>query len=142
MRDSRRVLPVWSLLQARDFLNSLLLYLGLAAAYVGLFVLQPEFVAPAIETHPEGAPSIFPFVFIVIACGAASGFHALVSSGTTAKQINRETDARFVAYGGMVGRIASRIASRTGVHSGIPRRFARVASCVRELGGDPGRSSK
>jgi len=97
------VLPVWSLLQARDFLNSLLLYLGLLAAYGGFIVLGPSFSAPAINSHPEGAPSLFPFVFIVIACGAASGFHALVSSGTTAKQIDRETDARFIAYGGMIG---------------------------------------
>lgn len=97
------VLPVWSLLQARDFLNSLLLYLGLLAAYGGFFVLGPTFAAPAINSHPEGAPPLFPFVFIVIACGAASGFHALVSSGTTAKQIDKETDARFVAYGGMIG---------------------------------------
>lgn len=97
------VLPVWSLLQARDFLNSLLLYLGLLATYGGFFVLGPTFAAPAYNPTPEGAPSIFPFVFIVIACGAASGFHGLVSSGTTAKQIDRETDARFVAYGGMIG---------------------------------------
>ncbi len=97
------VLPVWSLLQARDFLNSLLLYLGLAATYAGFFMLGPEFSAPMIDAHPTGAPPLFPFVFIVIACGAASGFHGLVSSGTTAKQINRETDARFIAYGGMIG---------------------------------------
>ncbi len=97
------VLPVWSLLQARDFLNSLLLYLGLIAAYAGFFLLGPEFNAPAVNLHPEGAPPLFPFVFIIVACGAASGFHGLVSSGTTAKQIDRESDARFVAYGGMIG---------------------------------------
>lgn len=97
------VLPVWSLLQARDFLNSLLLYLGLALCYLGLFVSRPEFAAPAFRPHPEGAPSFYPFVFIVIACGAASGFHSLVSSGTTAKQIDRETDARVIGYGGMLG---------------------------------------
>ena len=97
------VLPVWSLLQPRDFLNSLLLYLGMGLAYVGFFVLRPEFVAPAVDVAPEGAPPIFPFVFIVIACGAASGFHALVSSGTTAKQLDRETDARLIGYGGMMG---------------------------------------
>jgi len=97
------VLPVWSLLQPRDFLNSLLLYLGMGLAYVGFFVLRPEFVAPAVDVAPEGAPPIYPFVFIVIACGAASGFHALVSSGTTAKQLDRETDARLIGYGGMMG---------------------------------------
>jgi len=97
------VLPVWSLLQARDFLNSLLLYLGLGMAYLGIFVARPEFAAPAVRLHPEGAPSFLPFVFIIIACGAASGFHSLVSSGTTAKQIDGETDARFIGYGGMIG---------------------------------------
>ena len=97
------VLPVWSLLQPRDFLNSLLLYLGLGLTYVGFFVLAPEFAAPAFDPRPEGAPPIFPFVFIVIACGAASGFHSLVSSGTTAKQLDREPDARLIGYGAMIG---------------------------------------
>ncbi len=96
-------LPVWALLQPRDYLNSWLLYLGLGASYVGLFVLSPQFVAPAIDTHPADAPPIFPFVFIVIACGAISGFHGLVSSGTTSKQIDKETDALPIGYGGMVG---------------------------------------
>ena len=96
-------LPVWLLLQPRDYLNSLLLYLGLGAAYVGFFVLQPSFAAPVVNTHPAGAPPIFPFVFIVIACGAVSGFHGLVSSGTTSKQISKETDAVPIGYGGMVG---------------------------------------
>ncbi len=97
------VLPVWQLLQPRDFLNSLLLYLGLGLTYVGFFVLRPEFVAPVVDTHPAGAPPMYPFVFIVIACGAASGFHSLVSSGTTAKQLDRETDARPIGYGAMIG---------------------------------------
>jgi carbon starvation protein len=97
------VLPVWLLLQPRDYLNSLLLYLGLGAAYLGFFVLRPEFVAPAVNMNPEGAPPMFPFVFIIIACGAASGFHGLVSSGTTSKQISNETDAVPIGYGAMIG---------------------------------------
>ena len=97
------ILPVWLLLQPRDYLNSLLLYLGLGTAYLGFFLLMPDFAAPAVSMHPAGAPPIFPFVFIVIACGAVSGFHGLVSSGTTSKQIDKETDAVFVGYGGMVG---------------------------------------
>ena len=96
-------LPVWALLQPRDYLNSFLLYLGLGAAYLGFFILRPPFVAPAIDATPSGAPTIFPFVFIVIACGAISGFHGLVSSGTTSKQISRETDALAIGYGGMIG---------------------------------------
>jgi carbon starvation protein len=96
------VLPVWVLLQARDFVNSMLLYLGLGAAYIGLFVYAPTFQAPAFRLEVEGAPGILPFVFIVIACGAASGFHGLVSSGTTAKQLDNEGDAVVIGYGGMV----------------------------------------
>ena len=97
------VLPVWSLLQPRDFLNSLLLYLGLGLAYIGLFASNPEFAAPAFVPDPEGAPPMLPFVFILIACGAASGFHGLVSSGTTAKQLANETHARPIGYGAMIG---------------------------------------
>ena len=96
-------LPVWALLQPRDYLNSFLLYLGLGSAYLGFFILSPPFVAPALDPNPSGAPTIFPFVFIVIACGAISGFHGLVSSGTTSKQISRETDALAIGYGGMIG---------------------------------------
>lgn len=97
------VLPVWFLLQPRDYINSLLLYVGLIFIFSGFFVMRPQFAAPALEMHPEGAPPLFPFVFIVIACGAISGFHGLVSSGTTAKQINSENDARLIGYGGMIG---------------------------------------
>ena len=97
------VLPVWALLQARDFLNGLLLYLGVGLAYLGLMVTNPEFDAPMFQAQPAGAPGILPTVFIVIACGAASGFHGLVSSGTTAKQLARDTDARPIGYGAMIG---------------------------------------
>lgn len=96
------VLPVWLLLQARDFLNSLLLVLGLVLMYTGFFLQSPQFDAPAFNPNPEGAPPILPFVFITIACGAASGFHSLVASGTTARQLDKETHARPIGYGGMV----------------------------------------
>lgn len=97
------VLPVWLLLQPRDYINSLLLYLGLAMMYGGFFLLRPAFDAPAIHMNPSGAPPFLPFVFITIACGAISGFHGLVSSGTTAKQIDKEKDAHLIGYGGMIG---------------------------------------
>ncbi|NOY52878.1 MAG: carbon starvation protein A [Deltaproteobacteria bacterium] len=96
------VLPVWALLQPRDYLNSFALYFGLGAMYLGLFLVHPKIVAPAVQLHPVGAPPIFPFLFILIACGAISGFHSLVASGTTAKQIDRETDASFIGYGAML----------------------------------------
>ena len=97
------VLPVWLLLQPRDYINSLLLYVGVGAMFVGFAATNPSFAAPAVDLSPAGAPPIVPFVFVVIACGAASGFHALVSSGTSAKQIATEGDARFVGYGAMIG---------------------------------------
>ena len=97
------VLPVWLLLQPRDYINSLLLYVGVGAMYVGFVATNPSFAAPAVDLAPEGAPPIIPFVFVVIACGAASGFHALMSSGSTAKQLASEGDARFVGYGAMIG---------------------------------------
>jgi len=97
------VLPVWLLLQPRDFLNSLLLYLALFSMLAGFFILSPDWVAPAVNPHPVGAPPMLPFLFIVIACGAVSGFHGLVASGTTSKQLSRESDAPFVGYVGMVG---------------------------------------
>jgi carbon starvation protein len=81
----------------------LLLYLALFSMLIGFFVLSPDWVAPAVNAHPEGAPPMFPFLFIVIACGAVSGFHGLVASGTTSKQLNKETDAAFVGYVGMIG---------------------------------------
>lgn len=96
------VLPVWLLLQPRDYLNSHQLVTGLAVLTIGLLVLQPPVVAPIIQWEPEGAPSMIPFLFITIACGAISGFHGLVSSGTTSKQLARMTDARPIGYGGML----------------------------------------
>jgi len=96
------VLPVWLLLQPRDYINSFLLYIGLGAMYLGLFIFQPEIAAPAINHESSGLPPVFPFIFIMVACGAISGFHSLVSSGTTAKQIDKEPDARLIGYGGAV----------------------------------------
>ena len=96
------VLPVWLLLQPRDYLNAYQLVIGMVLMYAGLFVMRPEITAPAVNHAPTGAPSLFPFLFITIACGAISGFHNLVSTGTTSKQLSRETDARPIGYGGML----------------------------------------
>lgn len=111
------VLPVWSLLQPRDYINSLQLITALGLVVLGLFTagmvggaplsdggdrVPLEIVAPMIRFNPEGAPAVIPFLFITIACGACSGFHCLVSSGTTSKQIDKETDAQYVAYGSML----------------------------------------
>ncbi len=95
-------LPVWMLLQPRDLINAYQLLLGLGILYLALFITSPEITAPA--TNPDtGDVSWFPLLFITIACGAISGFHGLVSSGTTAKQLDKDTDARFVGYLGAIG---------------------------------------
>lgn len=104
------VMPVWILLQPRDYINSLQLISSLALIICGLAVAgllgsggQPlEIVAPAFQMSPKNAPAFIPFLFITIACGAVSGFHCLVSSGTSSKQIKNETDAQFVGYGSML----------------------------------------
>ena len=97
------VLPVWLLLQPRDFINSHQLFVGLGIMYLGLFILHPPMVAPALNLGVEGGLPWFPFLFITIACGAISGFHGLVGSGTTSKQINNISDARMIGYGAMLG---------------------------------------
>ncbi|HBX43279.1 MAG TPA: carbon starvation protein A [Deltaproteobacteria bacterium] len=100
------VLPVTTLLQPRDFINShqLMIAMGLLVlgVFVAAFTTDMAFVAPAVQASPEAAPSMWPFLFITIACGAISGFHSLVSSGTSAKQIANEKDSLFVGYGGML----------------------------------------
>ena len=97
------VLPVWLLLQPRDFISSHQLFVGLGIMYLGLFVLHPPMVAPALNLEVEGGLPWFPFLFITIACGAISGFHGLVGSGTTSKQINNIKDARLIGFGSMLG---------------------------------------
>lgn len=98
------LLPVWMLLQPRDYINGLQLFIGLIILYGAIAVLNPEIVAPGINSNvPAGTPSLFPLLFVTIACGAISGFHGLVASGTTSKQLNSEKDVRFVGYFGAVG---------------------------------------
>lgn len=98
-------LPVWLLVQARDSINAYQLFIALGILTIGVFALggAAQVAAPAVRIAPEGAPPIWPFVMIVIACGAMSGWHSLVGSGTTPKQIDKETDAKVVGYGSMLG---------------------------------------
>jgi len=96
------VLPVWLLLQPRDHINAHELFIGMGLMYLGLLIIRPDVVAPAVQLHPEGAPPIYPFLFVTIACGAISGFHSLVSSGTTVKQLDNEAHAKMIGYGGML----------------------------------------
>jgi len=96
------VLPVWLLLQPRDYISSLQLYVALFALVAGLIIAAPPIVAPALGSVGEGMPPLMPFLFITIACGAVSGFHSVVSSGTSSKQIDNERDAQFIGYGSML----------------------------------------
>ncbi|CAN5136620.1 carbon starvation protein A [soil metagenome] len=96
-------LPVWVLLQPRDYINSHQLFIALGVIGLGVIVGMNTIVAPVVNDVPEGSPSFFPFLFITIACGAISGFHSLVASGTTSKQLDKETDAKYVGYMGAVG---------------------------------------
>ena len=96
------VMPVWLLLQPRDYLNSHQLVTALVFLTIGLVWLHPPVVAPMVNLAPAGAPPMIPFLFVTIACGAISGFHGLVSSGTTSKQVSVMTDARPIGYGGMM----------------------------------------
>ena len=98
------LLPVWLLLQPRDYINGIQLFVGLGLLYGAVLIANPTIVAPAINPNvPAAAPPLFPLLFVTIACGAISGFHGLVGSGTTSKQLNKETDARFVGYLGSSG---------------------------------------
>ena len=99
-------LPVTVLLQPRDYINAWQLFLSMGVMALGGLVAgafgSMNLVAPAFNPAAEGAPPLWPFMFITIACGAISGFHCIVSSGTTSKQTSRETDALFVGYGSML----------------------------------------
>ena len=105
------VTPVWILLQPRDYLSSFLLYAMLAIAAIGVVIAHPNMVdstGAGLVAIGDGMNAagikqpIFPVLFTTIACGAISGFHSLVSSGTTSKQLDKETDAKPIAYGGML----------------------------------------
>jgi len=100
-------LPVWLLLTPRDYLSTYVKLGTIAALVLGIFIVHPQIAFPATTAFIHGGGPIikgklFPFLFVTIACGAISGFHSLVSSGTTSKMLDKETDARFIGYGAMV----------------------------------------
>ncbi|MDD3655884.1 MAG: carbon starvation protein A [Atribacterota bacterium] len=95
-------LPVWMLLQPRDYLSSFLLYVALIGGILGILVVRPTLVYPAYTSFKTGVGFLFPMLFVTIACGAVSGFHSMVASGTTAKQLDNEKDTRLVGYGAML----------------------------------------
>jgi carbon starvation protein len=117
------LLPVWLLLQPRDYINGIQLLIGLALLYGAFALANPTFVAPAFNSNvPAGTPPLVPLLFVTVACGAISGFHGLVGSGTTSKQLDKEPDARFVGYLGSLGEGALALVAIMAVSAGFPSR--------------------
>ncbi len=96
------VTPVWILLQPRDYLNSYLLYAMIAGAVLGLIIARPTLQLPAVTSFNVNGQWMFPMLFVTVACGAISGFHSLVGSGTSSKQLDKESDTLLIGYGGML----------------------------------------
>lgn len=95
-------LPVWFLLQPRDYISTWILFIGLGLGYLGLIVLQPSIHAPAFVSFSSKGGPLWPMLFVIIACGAISGFHSIVAGGTTSKQLPDEASGKLIGYGGMV----------------------------------------
>jgi carbon starvation protein len=95
-------LPVWFLLQPRDYISTWILFLGLAIGYIGLILSHPSIKAPAFVSFTSKGGPLWPMLFVIIACGAISGFHSVVAGGTTAKQLPDETSGKLIGYGAMV----------------------------------------
>lgn len=118
------VLPVWTLLQPRDYINSHQLLVGLVIIFIGIVVSNPTMQAPAFNIKADlSSVPLIPFLFVTVACGAISGFHGLVAGGTTSKQLNKMKDARFIGYGGMIGEgslaLLATLAVGAGIHHGV-----------------------
>lgn len=96
------VTPVWILLQPRDYLNSFLLYAMLLGGFVGVMIMNPKLQLASVTSFKINNATLFPMLFVTVACGAISGFHSLVGSGTTSKQIDNEKDIKLVGYGSML----------------------------------------
>jgi len=116
-------LPVTTLLQPRDYMNAWQLFVAMGLLFLGAMASglggKLAIVAPPFQLHPEGAPPLFPFLFVTIACGAISGFHSLVASGTSPKQVSNERDALFVGYGSMLMESALAVLVIVAVAAGI-----------------------
>jgi carbon starvation protein len=116
--------PVWILLQPRDYLNSFFLYALMIGGLVGVFFAAPSINIPAFSTFSlDKVGYLFPALFVTVACGAISGFHSIVGSGTTAKQLNKETDGRIVGYGGMLIEGMLAVLSLVAVSSMVNKEF-------------------
>lgn len=112
-------LPVWVLLQPRDYINGQQLIVALVVIFAGVLVGWDHVAAPAIHHVSADTRQWFPYLFITIACGAISGFHSLVASGTSSKQLNNETEARYIGYGGALGEGALALAAILACTAGL-----------------------
>ena len=121
------LVPVWILLQPRDYINSHQLIVGLSLIYLSILIAQPDIIAPPI-TNLKTGPPIVPFLFVTIACGAISGFHGLVSSGTTSKQVDKMKDARMIGYGATLGEGSLALAATIAAVAGIS--FINPSGCL------------
>jgi carbon starvation protein len=114
------VTPVTLLLQPRDHLAASVLFIGMLCGFVGMLITRPEMQAPAfVGFAKQGAPPLWPMMFVTVACGAISGFHSLVSSGTTSKQLAHMKDARVIGYGGMIMESALSVLAVAAVTAGL-----------------------
>jgi len=116
--------PVWILLQPRDYLNSFFLYALMFGGLVGVFFAAPDLNIPAFNSFSlDKVGYLFPALFVTVACGAISGFHSLVGSGTTSKQLDKETDSKIIGYGGMLIEGLLAVLSLTAVASMMNKEF-------------------
>jgi carbon starvation protein len=133
------VLPVWLLLAPRDYLSTYVKLGTIAALVVGVLVVHPQVRFPAFTQFVNGGGPIikgklFPFLFVTIACGAISGFHSLVSSGTTPKMLDKETDARFIGYGAMMAESLVGVLALIAATSMYPGDYFAINSTAAEFG--------
>lgn len=122
------VAPVWILLQPRDYLNSFLLYAIIVLSVVGIGAARPDMTIPAFNGFVVNGQPLFPVLFITIACGAISGFHSMIASGTTSKQLRNEGDAKLIGYGGMLIECALAVIALVAVGSARGQELAGAGS--------------
>ncbi len=133
------VLPVWMLLAPRDYLSTYVKLGTIAALVIGVLFVHPDIRFPAMTQFVSGGGPIikgklFPFLFVTIACGAISGFHSLVSSGTTPKMLDKETDARFIGYGAMMAESLVGVLALIAATSMYPGDYFAINSTAAEFG--------